>query len=220
VGIKERGLNKSGECYGLGYILRARKTGTRASSSLNVERKFYEFPPIVSEFRDAVGRGDVPTFFARQRASSIRERKKWEKKKRREKREKGKKNDRDFDYVADAPQEFVVCVFRYELARARVHRSAAGIVIYERSFVEFADDILPRGRSSWPVAARSCNVVYRTSVDFDTSCAIVDLPPKASNISTLIMAWPKVAISVSIVLSENYKYRKRVSRILIEWIHI
>jgi len=70
------------------------------------------------------------------------------KKKRREKREKGKKNDRDFDYVADAPQEFVVCVFRYELARARVHRSAAGIVIYERSFVEFADDILPRGRSS------------------------------------------------------------------------
>lgn len=43
-------------------------------------------------------------------------------KRRGEKREK-RKNDRDSDYVADAPQEFVVCVFRYEpyaLALARV----------------------------------------------------------------------------------------------------
>lgn len=66
-------------------------------------------------------------------------------------REKEQKNERDSDYVADAPQEFVVCVFRYEpctraRARAFAYRAAAtGIVIYERSFVEFADDILPRG---------------------------------------------------------------------------
>jgi len=43
------------------------------------------------------------------------------------------------DFVADAPREFVVCVFR---ARAL---ALAGVVIYERSFVEFADDIPPRG---------------------------------------------------------------------------
>lgn len=54
------------------------------------------------------------------------EREKNEEKKGGEKREKEEKNDRDSDYVADAPQEFVVCVFRYAPARARARACTVG----------------------------------------------------------------------------------------------
>lgn len=74
----------------------------------------------------------------------------WKERERKSKRKTSRRRPADCVAARCAPREFVVCVFRYESSRSRRARtcSTAGpgcIVIYERSFVEFADDILPRG---------------------------------------------------------------------------
>lgn len=152
------------------YFTRTKNSDARASS-LNVERKFYEFPPIVSEFR--CRRPRWCSDFLRSATSLLRSREKKMRGKRGERKERKRKEKRPgLGLRCWCTSGIRSLRFSVRTARARVYRGAVGIVIYERSFVEFADDILPRGPVSWPVAARSCNVVYRTSVDFDTSCAV------------------------------------------------
>lgn len=108
--------------------------------------------PVVSKFRRCKA---AATFRLSSpgNASPVRERRSEKKRREKERKREKEKNDRNSDYVADAPLgirslRFSVRTMRVR-ARTRVyHGEAAGIVIYERSFDEFADDILPRGPGS------------------------------------------------------------------------
>ena len=85
------------------------------------------------------------------------------------------------EYDADTPRGFVGCVFRYR--EQRLYRTSSqpspAIVIYERSFVEFSDDILPCGPSTLD---RSAQLQRRISHlrRFRHLSRIADVPPNLS----------------------------------------